>query len=56
MAKTLTDIGNVEAGASTAQRRKSAGVLFIAVKNLLFWGSVCLTLYGAYALVAHWAG
>lgn len=35
---------------------KSVDIAFIVIKNLLFWGSIGLSCYGIYRLIAYLAG
>ncbi|WP_346898715.1 hypothetical protein [uncultured Roseibium sp.] len=38
------------------RNNKSVDVAFLVIKNLLFWGSIGLSCYGIYRLIAYLAG
>lgn len=56
MIKTVTAISQVEPQFAAEERKDSAGVLFLLVKNALFWGSIALTCYALYSGVSHLIG
>lgn len=58
MAKAMTAVSEVcppkreeERTVMPVHREGSANLPFMLAKNLLFWGSVSLTLYGLYSVV-----
>jgi hypothetical protein len=57
MVKTMTAMTLQTENVVRARRDKqSAGLTFLIVKNLLFWGSVGLSCYGIYSLIAYLVG
>jgi hypothetical protein len=56
MIKTVTAISQVEPQFAAEERKDSDGVLFLIVKNTLFWGSIGLTCYAIYAGASHLFG
>jgi len=57
MAKTMTAMTLHSENVVRAQHgRQGSGLSFLVIKNLLFWGSVGLSCYGIYSLIAYLAG
>ena len=54
MIKTIT--ARTEDAAYSQRRRRSSGLLFLVVKNILFWGAIGLSCYGIYRLIAYLLG